>query len=83
MINLNSIIQNIFKNTSINKRSTLIIHSSFKNLSHQGVSADNFIKCLIDYFSDGTLLMPTMTWRTVTPINNIFNQKKHHLILEY
>jgi len=47
----------------------LVVHSAISTLSRQGYRAEAMIEALIDYMSDGTLVMPTMTWRTVTPQN--------------
>ena len=54
----------------------LIVHSAFRELSRQGWRAEEFIDGLIDYLGpDGTLLMPTMTWRTVTPESPVFDER--------
>ena len=45
----------------------LVVHSAIAPLSRQGYRAEAMIEALLDYMHDGTLLMPTMTWRTVTP----------------
>src|SRR5262245_25887325 len=45
----------------------LIVHSAIAPLSRHGFRAETIIEALIDYMRDGNLLMPTMTWRTVTP----------------
>jgi len=52
----------------------LVVHSAMKGLSHQGFRAERIIEALIGYLNSGTLLMPTMTWRTVTPANPIFDE---------
>jgi aminoglycoside 3-N-acetyltransferase len=44
----------------------LIVHSAIGTLSHSGFLAEAMIETFADHVSDGTLLMPTMTWRTVT-----------------
>lgn len=44
----------------------LIVHSAIATLSRAGFRAENMIEALLDYMSPGTLVMPTMTWRTVT-----------------
>jgi aminoglycoside 3-N-acetyltransferase len=45
----------------------LVVHSAIAPLSRRGFRAEAMIECLLDHLSDGTLIMPTMTWRTVTP----------------
>ena len=52
----------------------LVVHSAIKGLSHQGFRAEGIIEALIGYLNNGTLLMPTMTWRTVTPANPFFDE---------
>src|SRR5262249_29041952 len=45
----------------------LIVHSAIASLSRQGLQAEALIEVLLDYMTPGTVFMPTMTWRTVTP----------------
>jgi len=45
----------------------LVVHSAIAELSRHGFRAEAMIEALLDHVADGTLLMPTMTWRTVTP----------------
>ena len=45
----------------------LVVHSAIATLSRQGFRAEAMIEALLDHISAGTLVMPTMTWRTVTP----------------
>jgi len=52
----------------------LVVHSAITGLSQQGFRAEGIIEALINYLDTGTLLMPTMTWRTVTPANPIFDE---------
>ncbi len=52
----------------------LIVHSAIRGLSQQGFRAERMIEALITYLDQGTLLMPTMTWRTVTPANPVFDE---------
>lgn len=47
----------------------LVVHSAIGRLSGAGFRAEGMIEALLDYLSGGTLVMPTMTWRTVTPQN--------------
>lgn len=46
---------------------TLVVHSAIAALSRQGFRAEAMIEALLDHMHGGTLVMPTMTWRTVTP----------------
>jgi aminoglycoside 3-N-acetyltransferase len=59
----------------IPRDATLLVHSSFKGLARSGFSAEDIVEHLLSQVPDGTLLMPTMTWRTVTPESPIFHQK--------
>ena len=52
----------------------LFVHSAFRALGEQGFRAEGFIEALIEYMSAGTLVMPTMTWRVVTPANPYFDE---------
>ena len=52
----------------------LFVHSAFRRLGAAGFRADAFIEGLIDYMRDGTLVMPTMSWRVVTPANPWFDE---------
>jgi aminoglycoside 3-N-acetyltransferase len=44
----------------------LVVHSAIGKLSRRGFRAEAMIEALLEHMHDGTLLMPTMTWRTVT-----------------
>jgi len=52
----------------------LFVHSAFRRLGARGLGADAFIEGLLDYMSAGTLVMPTMTWRVVTPASPVFDE---------
>jgi len=52
----------------------LVVHSAITGLSQQGFRAEGMIEALINYLDKGTLLMPAMTWRTVTPSNPVFDE---------
>jgi aminoglycoside 3-N-acetyltransferase len=45
----------------------LIVHSAIATLSRRGFRAEAMIETFLDYMSNGTVVMPTMSWRTVTP----------------
>jgi aminoglycoside 3-N-acetyltransferase len=46
---------------------TLVVHSAIAGLSRKGFRAEAMIEAFLDFLNGGTLVMPTMTWRTVTP----------------
>jgi len=52
----------------------LVVHSAIRGLSQQGFRAEAIIETLLQRLPEGTLLMPTMTWRTVTPHQPVFDE---------
>lgn len=52
----------------------LVVHSAFRGLAQQGFRAEPFIEALTGYMRRGTLAMPTMSWRIVTPANPVFDE---------
>lgn len=52
----------------------LFVHSAFRRLGAAGFRAEAFIEALIDYMGNGTLVMPAMTWRVVTPATPWFDE---------
>lgn len=52
----------------------LFVHSAFRNLSSRGFRAEPFIEGLLRYMGSGTLAMPAMTWRIVTPESPVFDE---------
>jgi aminoglycoside 3-N-acetyltransferase len=59
--------QPILRHFGIPRDGVLIVHSAIARLSRRGFRAEGMIEAMLDYLCDGNLLMPTMTWRTVTP----------------
>ena len=66
----------ILETSRVPQDAVLIVHSAIKGLSRQGFKAEAIIDSMLNYLKDGTLLMPTMTWRTVTPQNPVFDEIK-------
>lgn len=64
----------IFASIELPTDAVLIVHSAIRGLGQQGYRAEAIIEAMLDYLSRGTLLMPTMTWRTVTPANPVFDE---------
>jgi aminoglycoside 3-N-acetyltransferase len=54
----------ILREGGISKDSILAVHSGIRRLSRKGYRAEAMIETLLD--STGTLVMPAMSWRTVT-----------------
>ena len=52
----------------------LVVHNAIATLSRQGYRADGIIECLLGHMRDGNILMPTMTWRTVTPDKPVWDE---------
>ena len=59
----------ILERIRVPRDGVLVVHSAIAVLSRQGYRAEAMIEALVAYLDRGTLLMPTMTWRTVTPQN--------------
>ena len=68
------LVKNILCSLPVAKDSVLLVHSAIRGLSHQGYRAEALIEAMIAHVSGGTLLMPTMTWRTVTPANPVWDE---------
>jgi len=52
----------------------LVVHSAIAKLSRNGFRAEAMIESLLGYMSKGTVVMPTMTWRTVTPERPVWDE---------
>jgi aminoglycoside 3-N-acetyltransferase len=67
-------IRQLLEACSVPHDAVVVVHSAIKGLSHHGFKAEAMIEALLEHLSHGTLLMPTMTWRTVTPANPIWDE---------
>ncbi len=67
-------VQSLVSACDIADNDVLIIHSAFAGLSHAGFRVEKFIEALLDAVDRLTLLMPAMTWRTVTPEQPCFDE---------
>lgn len=52
----------------------LFVHCAFRNLAKEGFGAAHVIEALLDYMAPGTLVMPAMSWRIVTPAKPVFDE---------
>lgn len=52
----------------------LFVHCAFRGLGAAGFSVDGVIEALLAQMRRGTLVMPTMTWRVVTPQSPVFDE---------
>ena len=67
-------LQGILREFGVPPDAVLVVHSAIKGLSAAGFRAEAMIDAFLDHLRAGTLLMPTMTWRTVTPQNPVFDE---------
>lgn len=61
---------NDLKNMNLNKNDIVMIHSSLKSINFD---ADIIIDALVEYFSEGMVLMPSHTWKQMDQNNNYFD----------
>ena len=59
----------ILEHMQVSRDGVLVVHSAFATLSRAGFRAEYMIEAFLNYMNAGTVVMPTMTWRTVTPQN--------------
>ena len=64
----------ILRRFKVPRDGVLVVHSAIARLSRQGYRAEGIIESLMGHMRAGNLLMPTMTWRTVTPDNPVWDE---------
>lgn len=64
----------LLEEAGVPSNAVLFVHSAFRGLARQGLRAEPFIEGLIAYMQAGTLVMPTMSWRIVTPVSPVFDE---------
>jgi aminoglycoside 3-N-acetyltransferase len=69
-------VRSILGSRPVSRDGVLIVHSAFAGFSRAGMRAEGFCEAVIAEMAGGTVLMPTMTWRTVTPAHPIFDELK-------
>lgn len=69
-----AVVETLLGSRPVNRQGVLIVHSGFAGLSRAGLRAEAFCAALVDFMAGGTVLMPTMTWRTVTPDAPVFDE---------
>lgn len=52
---------------------TILIHSSMKSIGVTENGADTVLDAFMDFFSEGLLLLPTHTWKTVNADNPVYD----------
>ncbi len=64
----------LLRSARVPPEGVLFVHCAFRKLGAAGYDVDGFIKALLAYMAPGTLVMPTMSWRIVTPQNPVFDE---------
>jgi aminoglycoside 3-N-acetyltransferase len=64
----------IFERMQVARDGVLVVHSAIATLSRRGFRAEAMIEAFLDYMNMGTVVMPTMSWRTVTPQHPIWDE---------
>lgn len=68
-------VRTILRDAPIPGDGVLVVHSAFRNLGRQGYRVEAFIEALLERLTGrATLLMPAMSWRTVTPSQPLFDE---------
>jgi aminoglycoside 3-N-acetyltransferase len=68
-------VRSILEGVPIAADGVVVVHSAFGALGRQGYQVESFIEALLERLGPGgTLLMPAMSWRTVTPANPLFDE---------
>lgn len=74
MYSKNNLIEHL-KALGINKRGTLLVHSSFKSIGDVEGGPDTVLDALSEYMKDGLLILPTHTWKYIDKDNPTFDVK--------
>lgn len=61
------------KNMGLTGTETILIHSSMKAIGPVEGGADTVLDALMEFFSNGLLLLPTHTWRFIDSSHTVFN----------
>jgi aminoglycoside 3-N-acetyltransferase len=64
----------LLREARVPREGVLFVHCAFRKLASEGFRVEGFIEALLDYMAPGTLVMPTMSWRIVTPANPLFDE---------
>ncbi len=70
---INSKLKEALLKLGLNKDDTVLVHSSLSSLGYVEGGADTVIDTLLDVLSNGTLLMPALSYSTVTEENPVFS----------
>ena len=69
-----ALVERLLATQNVVRDGILVVHSGIKHLSRHGLRAEAICQALIDAMPNGTILMPTMTWRTVNKDNPVFDE---------
>lgn len=64
------------ENMGFNKTDVVMVHSSMKSIGDVEGRADTVVDALIEYFSEGLLMMPTHTWAQMSEKYSVFDPYK-------
>jgi aminoglycoside 3-N-acetyltransferase len=64
----------ILQRFKVPRDGVLVVHSAIAALSRKGYRAEGIVEALLGHMRGGNLVMPTMTWRTVTPDNPVWDE---------
>lgn len=68
------VVARLLDRAQVPENGVLFVHSAFRRLGAAGFRPEAFIEALIEYMDKGTLVMPAMTWRVVTPTSPWFDE---------
>ena len=74
MTNETTTVEHLLSQRPVARDGILVVHSGFRHLGKNGLRAESFCSALLEAMPNGTVLMPTMTWRTVNRENPIFDE---------
>jgi aminoglycoside 3-N-acetyltransferase len=64
----------LLQEAQVPRDGVLFVHSAFRQLGAEGFAPEAVIEALLAYMSPGTLVMPAMSWRIVTPEHPDFDE---------
>lgn len=64
------------KDMGIQPNDTLLVHSSMKSIGQVEGGADTVLDALMEYVSEGLLILPTHTWANMSEEHNMFDPAK-------
>jgi len=68
------LVQRLFSNLAVTADRPLVVHSAFVGLARAGFDAHGVVDAMAAFLAPTTLLMPSMSWRSVNPANPVFDE---------